>query len=264
MQNQENAIDPGRLTVFVTGATSGIGAVTARRFREAGSKVILAGRRRDRLDRAQDEWGCDRVHTVVLDVRDSAAVRQAVADLPGDYAEVDVLVASAGIALGLDPAQDADLEDWEAMVDTNVKGLMYCVRAFLPGMCARGRGHVISLGSIAGTYPYPGGNVYGATKAFVRQCSLNLRADLLGYNVRVTCIEPGRTETELALLRFKNDVEKVAALYRDVQSLQPGDVAEAVFWCATLPRHVNVNRLEVMPVMQAFGPMRAHKTAARA
>ena len=194
------------------------------------------------------------VRTVVLDVRDRFAVEAALAELPAAFADIDVLVNSAGLALGLEPAHKADLDDWECMVDTNVKGLMYMTRGVLPGMVARRRGHVINIGSIAGTYPYPGGNVYGGTKAFVEQFSLNLRADLAGTGVRVTNIEPGMCETEFSLVRFKGDVERSAQVYRGTTPLSAEDIAECIVWTAALPAHVNINRLEVMPTCQSFAP----------
>ena len=170
-----------------------------------------------------------------------------------------MLVNNAGLALGLEPAQEAKLDDWTTMIETNINGLVYCTRALLPGMCARNEGHVINLGSVAGSYPYPGGNVYGATKAFVTQFSLNLRADLLGKNVRVTCVEPGMAETEFSLVRFKGDEGKAAGVYAGLEAMTPEDVAETTFFVATLPRHVNVNRIEVMATIQAFNPFAFHK-----
>jgi NADP-dependent 3-hydroxy acid dehydrogenase YdfG len=258
MSIDSDKVDPGGMTVLITGATAGFGAACARRFHEAGARVILTGRRQERLDELQRELG-DRAHTVKLDVQDRDAVMRMVDALPAEFAEVDVLVNNAGLALGLESAQEAALDDWDTMVDTNVKGLMYCTRALLPGMCKRDRGHVFNLGSVAGTYPYPGGNVYGATKAFVHQFGLNLRADLIGHNVRVTDIEPGLAQTEFSEVRFKGDTEKAKKPYQGLQPLRPEDVAETIFWAATLPRHVNINRLEVMPVMQAFNPFNFHK-----
>lgn len=237
--------------VFITGASSGIGAAAARRFAKDGARLVLAARRTDRLEALARELAVP-AHVVTLDVRDRAAVEAAVGALPEAFAPVTVLVNSAGGALGLEPAPSADLDDWDAMVDANCKGLMYVTRALLPGMVARDRGHIINLGSVAGTYPYPGGNVYGATKAFVEQLSLNLRADLAGKRVRVTNIEPGAVETEFSLVRFKGDAEKASAVYKGFPPLTADDVAEAVHWCASLPPHVNVNRLELMSVMQSF------------
>lgn len=243
----------GDLTVLVTGATAGFGEATARRFAAEGDKVILAGRRTDRLEALKGELG-DNAHALTLDVQDRAAVAAAIDGLPAGFAAVDVLVNNAGLALGLDPAQSANLDDWDTMVDTNVKGVTYCTRAVLPGMKQRGRGHIINLGSVAGTYPYPGGNVYGATKAFVHQFSLNLRADLVTENIRVTCVEPGLAETEFSLVRFKGDAEKAKGPYAGLKPLGGTDIAEAIYWVATLPAHVNINTLELMPTTQAFGP----------
>jgi NADP-dependent 3-hydroxy acid dehydrogenase YdfG len=220
--------------------------------------VIATGRRAERLDALQRELG-DRCHTAVLDVRDRKAVDALVAGLPAAFADINVAVANAGLALGLEPAQKVDLDDWENMVATNINGLLYTVRAVLPGMVARDAGHVVLIGSIAGDYPYPGGNVYGGTKAFVKQFALNLRADLLGTNVRVTNIEPGMAETEFALVRFKGDADKADAPYRGVHPMSAQEVAETVFWSCTLPRHVNINRLQLMPVQQAFGPLAFHR-----
>jgi len=243
------------MNIFVTGATAGFGSAIARRFVAEGHRVVIAGRRADRLDALQAELG-DAALPLTLDVRDRAAVEAAVASLPADFAEIDVLVNNAGLALGLEPAQAADLDDWETMVDTNVKGLMAMTHALLPGMVARGRGHVINLGSTAGEWPYPGGNVYGATKAFVRQFTLNLRADLVGTGVRATDIEPGLCGgTEFSTTRFKGDQAKADAMYANTQSLTAEDIADAVCWVASRPAHVNINILQLMPQTQAFGPL---------
>ena len=259
MSINSDKTDPSTLTVLITGATAGLGEATARRFHEAGSKIIVTGRRGDRLAEMKASLGAERVHTVKLDVRDRKGVEDAIASLPSGFAEVDVLVNNAGLALGLEPAQEAHLDDWETMVDTNIKGLMYCTRAVLPGMCERNRGHIVNLGSVAGSYPYPGGNAYGATKAFVHQFSLNLRADLLGYDVRVTDIEPGLAQTEFSKVRFKGDAEMGEKPYQGLRPLRPEDVAETIFWSTTLPPHVNINRLEVMTVDQAFNPFKFNK-----
>jgi 3-hydroxy acid dehydrogenase/malonic semialdehyde reductase len=243
------------MNIFVTGATAGFGSAIARRFVAEGHRVVIAGRRADRLDALQAELG-DAALPLTLDVRERAAVEAAVASLPADFAEIDVLVNNAGLALGLEPAQAADLDDWETMVDTNVKGLMAMTHALLPGMVARGRGHVINLGSTAGEWPYPGGNVYGATKAFVRQFTLNLRADLVGTGVRATDIEPGLCGgTEFSTTRFKGDQAKADAMYANTQSLTAEDIADAVCWVASRPAHVNINILQLMPQTQAFGPL---------
>jgi 3-hydroxy acid dehydrogenase/malonic semialdehyde reductase len=238
-------------TVCVTGASAGFGAAIVRRFAADGAHVVAAARRADRLAELAAELG-DRVHTLELDVRDRAAVEQALTTLPEPFAEIDVLVNNAGLAKGLNPAQEADLDDWEQMIDTNTKGLVYCTRAVLPGMVARGRGHVVNLGSIAGTYPYPGGNVYGATKAFVHQFTINLRSDLHGTGVRATCIEPGMAETEFSLVRFGGDAGAADALYQGMRPLGPDDIAEAVHWVTAQPVHVNINVIELMPVAQSF------------
>lgn len=243
------------MNVFITGASAGFGAAIARRFVVEGHRVIAAGRRADRLEALRAELGAA-VLPLVLDVRDRTAIEAAVAGLPADRAAIDVLVNNAGLALGLEPAQAAALDDWETMVDTNVKGLMAMTHAVLPGMVARGRGHVVNLGSTAGEWPYPGGNVYGATKAFVRQFTLNLRADLVGTGVRATDIEPGLCGgTEFSNVRFKGDDAKAAAMYANVQPLTAEDIADAVVWVATRPPHVNVNILQLMPQAQAFGPL---------
>jgi 3-hydroxy acid dehydrogenase / malonic semialdehyde reductase len=173
--------------------------------------------------------------------------------LPPEFLETDILINNAGLSLGLEPAYQAELDDWEIMVDTNIKGVMYFTRLVLPGMVERNRGHIINIGSVAAGYPYPGGNVYGATKAFVKQFSLNLKADLLGTAVRVTDIEPGLAETEFSLVRFKGDVEKAEGVYRGTKPISAEDLAEIIFWVSNLPAYININLLEVMPVCQAFG-----------
>jgi 3-hydroxy acid dehydrogenase / malonic semialdehyde reductase len=240
-------------TVFITGASSGFGAAVARRFAGAGARVIAAARRADRLKDLAAELG-PRILPVTLDVRDRAAVADVVDGLPEEFARIDVLVNNAGLALGLGPAQDADLDEWDQMIDTNCKGLVYCTRAILPGMVARRRGHVISLGSVAGTYPYPGGNVYGGTKAFVHQFSLALRSDVHGTGVRVTCVEPGMADTEFSTVRFSGDKAKADAVYAGMQPMTADDIAESIYWAATMPQHVNVNVIELMATAQSFAP----------
>jgi 3-hydroxy acid dehydrogenase/malonic semialdehyde reductase len=237
--------------VFVTGASSGFGAAVARRFAAGGARVVAAARRSDRLKDLAAELG-DLVLPVTLDVRNRAAVAEVVAALPEEFAEVDVLVNNAGLALGQHLAQEADLDDWDQMIDTNCKGLVYCTRAVLPGMVARRRGHVINLGSVAGTYPYPGGNAYGGTKAFVHQFSLGLRSDVHGTGVRVTCIEPGMADTEFSTVRFHGDRAKADNVYAGMQPMTADDIAESIYWAATMPAHVNVNVIELMATAQSL------------
>ena len=244
---------------FVTGASTGFGAAIVRRFAAEGMRVVALARREDHLLALAAELG-DSVLPVPLDVRDPEAVMAAVSALPSAFAAVDVLVNNAGLAKGLAPAQQADLADWDEMIDTNCRGLVHCTRALLPGMVERGRGHVVNLGSIAGTYPYPGGNVYGATKAFVHQFSLNLRSDLHGTGVRVTCIEPGMVgETEFSAVRFGGDQARAGAVYAGMQPLRPDDIAETVRWVVSQPAHVNVNVVELTPVAQSFAPFQVHR-----
>jgi 3-hydroxy acid dehydrogenase/malonic semialdehyde reductase len=242
-------------TVFVTGASAGFGAAITRRFVAEGARVIASARSADKLAALASELG-EAVLPVPMDVGDSGAVTSAVAALPGDWGQVDVLVNNAGLAKGLEPAQKADLADWDEMISTNVRGLVHVTRALLPGMVERGRGHVINMGSIAGTYPYPGGNVYGATKAFVHQFSLNLRSDLHGTGVRVTNIEPGMVGgTDFSKVRFDGDQSKADAVYRGTTPLTAEDVAESVYWASAQPPHVNINVIELMPVVQSFSPL---------
>ena len=247
-------------TALITGASSGFGAACARAFAKLGWRLIITARRSDALAQLKQELSpLTQVHTITLDVRDGAAVAAAFSSLPGDFTEIDLLVNNAGLALGLEPAHEASLDDWEDMVDTNIKGLMYCTRAILPGMVERNRGHIVNIGSIAGSWPYPGGNVYGATKAFVQQFSRNLRADLLGTAVRVTNIEPGMAETEFSKVRFKGDEEKAQKVYTGTEPLVAGDIADIVVWVASLPARVNINNVEVMSVHQSWGPLAVHR-----
>ena len=246
-------LNPKNFVVFITGATSGFGAAAARRYVAAGGKVIATGRRGDRLKELQAELGAASCHIIELDVQDRAAIDTAIADLPAEFAGINIVLANAGLALGLSPAAESDITDWETMISTNITGLVYTVRALLPGMIARGGGHVVTLGSVAGDYPYPGGSVYGATKAFVKQFALNLRSDVQGKNIRVTNIEPGLTETEFSLVRFKGDEGKAAKPYENTKAMNAEDIAETIMWSTLLPAHVNVNRLQVMATTQAFG-----------
>lgn len=234
---------------LITGASSGIGEAVARRFHQAGATVLLTARREERLRSLVEELG-ERAHAFVLDVTDAAAVDAFWATLPPSLSTVTVLVNNAGCAHGLEPAQAADFSDWQGMVDLNISGLLRMTHAVLPGMVERNRGHIINVGSVAGSYPYPGGNVYGASKAFVEQFSLNLRCDLHGKRVRVTNIEPGLVETEFSLVRFAGDQQKAEAVYQGIEAMTPGDIAESIVWCASMPERVNVNRLELMALMQ--------------
>lgn len=247
-------------TIFITGASSGFGAACASIFAKSGNRLILSARRIDPLLKLQEELAqlCA-IHIIPLDVTDREAVQRSVEGLPPDFREIDVLINNAGLALGLEPAHRVDLDDWERMVDTNIKGLMYCTRFILPGMVARNRGHIVNISSTAGAWPYPGGNVYGGTKAFVTQFSRNLRADLLGTRVRVTCIQPGMAETEFSKVRFKGDQEKAAGVYAGTEPLTAGDIAETVEWVVNRPAHVNINTLELMCIDQTWGPFAIHR-----
>lgn len=239
---------------LVTGASAGFGQAISRHLVKSGWRIVGTARRSERLERLGGELG-DFFRPLVFDVRDRLAGERALASLPAEWSAFDVLVNNAGLALGLGPAQAGELEDWETMVDTNIKGLLYVTRALLPGMVARGRGHIVNIGSVAADNPYPGGNVYGATKAFVWQFSRNLRADLLGTGLRVTDIAPGLAETEFSLVRFGGDRKRADAVYRDMQPLTGEDVAAAVAWALEQPPHVNINRIELMPTQQAWGPL---------
>ena len=246
---------------FITGASSGIGEACARRFARAEYHLVLAARRVERLTALAEELSVP-CHVTRLDVTDPRQIVEVVEKLPPPFSDIDVLINNAGLALGLEPAPSASLDDWDRMIDTNVQGLVHCTRAVLPKMVARSRGHIVNVGSIAGTYPYPGGNVYGATKAFVHQFSLNLRADLLGKGIRVTCVEPGMvSDTEFSPVRFHGDTKKASAVYQGLRALGPDDVAEAIFYCVSCPPHVNVNLMELMPVDQAFGPFTLNRRA---
>lgn len=250
----EGHIMPG--TVFITGASSGFGEASARRFATEGRKLVLSARREDRLQSLREELSADaEVMAVSLDVRDRQAVFDTICGLPEPFADIDVLINNAGLALGLGSADVANLDDWEAMVDTNIKGLIYCTRAVLPLMVENGSGHVVNIGSVAANWPYPGGNTYGATKAFVQQFSRNLRSDLSGKNIRVTNIEPGMSETEFSLVRFNGDADRAKQVYQGTRPLQGEDIAEIIYWVTSLPAHININALEVMPVCQSWGPL---------
>ena len=242
-------------TVVITGASSGFGRAAAKRFASEGYRLVLMARRLERLtdlaSMLEEDAPC---HVVELDVRDSNAVSEAFATLPELFHQPDILINNAGLALGLSGADAVDLDDWETMVDTNIKGVMYCTRACLPMMVEQGRGHVINMGSVAANWPYPGGNVYGGTKAFVQQFTRNLRADLLGKGVRATVIEPGMCETEFSFVRFSGDQSKAAAVYEGMKPLSAEDIADVIVWVALRPAHVNINQIELMPVEQSWSP----------
>jgi 3-hydroxy acid dehydrogenase / malonic semialdehyde reductase len=246
------------MIVLVTGATAGFGLAIARRFAADGARIIAAGRRRERLEALAAELP-GQVLPLVLDVTDRAAVAASIGGLPADWAAIDLLVNNAGLARGLAPAQEASLDDWEAMLDTNVKGVMYLTHAVLPGMVQRNAGHILNIGSTAAEWPYPGGNVYGATKAFVRQFSLNLRSDLIGTGVRVCSIEPGMVETEFTLVRTGSQ-EFSDKLYSGVNPMTAEDIAKTMLWVAEQPAHLNINSIELMPVNQAWSPFLVHRT----
>jgi serine 3-dehydrogenase len=237
-------------TAFITGGTAGIGEAAVRAFVGAGWRVVTTGRRADRLAALAESLG-EAVHTLAFDIRDAAALDAALASLPADFADIDLLINNAGLALGTAPAQEASLDDWQTMIDTNVSALVAVTRKLLPGLVAR-KGAIINLSSVAATYPYSGGNVYAATKAFVRQFSLGLRADLHGKGVRVTSIEPGMVETEFTVVRTGGNQAASDALYGGVNPMTGDDIAETMLWVAQLPPHLNINRLELMPVNQSF------------
>lgn len=243
---------------MVTGASSGFGLATAKAFAQKGHKVIAAARRKDRLEALQQEFG-DQIYVMPLDVTSEEQIEKAIDALPDQFSKIDLLVNNAGLALGLEPAHKVDLDDWHQMVDTNIKGLYLMTRKLLPNMVSLKSGHIINIGSIAGNYAYPGGNAYGATKAFVKQFSRNLRADLLGTQIRVTNIEPGLAETEFSLVRFHGDKTKADKVYENTQALTAEDIAEAVVWAFEQPQHVNINSIELMPTSQAWSALAIDK-----
>lgn len=238
-------------TVLITGATAGFGLAAARRFAAEGWKVIATGRRAERLAALVEELGADVVHPLVFDIRDAAAIDAALADLPEAFGQIDLLINNAGLALGTGPAQEADLGQWQQMVDTNITGLMTITHRMLPRLIERA-GAIINISSVAANYPYRGGNAYGGTKAFVRQFSLGLRSDLHGTGVRVTSIEPGMAETEFTLVRTGGDQDASDSLYQGANPMTAEDIAETLYWVASLPAHLNINTLELMPVSQSF------------
>lgn len=240
--------------VFVTGASAGIGAATALAFAAEGARLLLAARRAGKLSEVASlalEHGAKVVHSIELDVRDQRAVQQAIDDLPKEWAEIDILVNNAGLSRGLDKLYMGNIQDWEEMIDTNVKGLLYMTRAVVPGMVARGRGHVINLGSTAGEISYPNGAVYCGTKAAERAINDGLRQDVLGTPIRVTSVDPGMVQTDFSLVRFRGDADRAANVYKGVKPLTAEDVAEVIVWVAGRPAHVNIARVLMTPVQQA-------------
>ncbi|MCF7521043.1 SDR family oxidoreductase [Neisseria sp. ZJ106] len=243
------------MAILITGASAGFGEAMCRTFAAAGYAVIGAARRVEKLNQLAAELGGN-FYALQMDVADTQSVRSALDSLPEPFREIDCLINNAGLALGLDAAHEADFADWETMIQTNIVGLAFLTRQVLPQMVARKSGYIMNLGSIAGTYPYPGGNVYGATKAFVRQFSLNLRADLAGTGVRVSNIEPGLCgDTEFSQVRFKGDGERAAKVYEHTQFILPQDIADTALWLYQRPAHMNVNTVEIMPVSQSFGAL---------
>jgi serine 3-dehydrogenase len=245
-------------TAWITGATSGFGAATVDRLIAGGWHVVASGRRADRLAALVARHGPDRVHALIFDIRDEQALRAAHAGLPPEFAAIDLLVNNAGLALGTAPAQQADLAQWKQMIDTNVTALVTITHLLLPGLIER-RGAIVNISSIAGTYPYPGGNVYGGSKAFVSQFTQNLRTDLHGTGVRVTSIEPGMAETEFTLVRTGGNQAASDTLYAGTHPITASDIADTIWWIANLPAHLNVNRLELMPVSQSAAGLRVHR-----
>lgn len=249
--------------IMITGATAGFGEACARTFAKAGWRLIITGRRMERLQSLQAELGgVTQTCISCFDISDRQATEQALSALPAEFQDIDVLVNNAGLALGLEPAYATDPEDWERMVDTNIKGLMRCTRLVLPGMKQRDKGYVINIGSVAGNWPYPGGNVYCASKAFVRQFSLALRADLLGTQIRVTNIEPGNAETEFSMVRFKANQQRAANVYENTVALTAQDIADTIWWLVNTPAHMNVTTMEIMPTQQATGPLAIYRQQA--
>ena len=248
-------------TVLITGASSGFGAVAVRRFAHAGWRVVATGRRAERLQALVDECCADRVHAAVFDVRDQTAMEECITTLPATFRDIDVLINNAGLALGTAPAQQASLQDWRTMIDTNITALVTLTHYLLPTLIAR-KGVIINMSSVAASYPYPGGNTYGGSKAFVKQFSLGLRSDLHGTGVRVTSIEPGMAATEFTLVRTHGDQAASDRMYGDATPMTAEDIAEQLFYIATLPPHLNINRLEIMPVTQSFSAFQVDRKQA--
>ena len=239
------------MIVLITGATSGIGKSCAELFSKKGYKIILIGRRKKRLISISKKLKKLSL-PLQLDVRDKKEVFKTISKLPKNFKKISVIINNAGLAWGVEPAQDADLKKWEIMIDTNCKGLIYMTKAVLPDLIKRNNGHIINIGSVAGTYPYSGGNVYGGTKSFVKQFSLGLKSDLLGTKIRITNIEPGMTNTEFSKIRYSGDKKKADKVYEKMSPLTGLDIAETIYWCVKRPKHVNINSVELMPLQQGF------------
>ncbi|OKH44767.1 NAD(P)-dependent oxidoreductase [Calothrix sp. HK-06] len=249
--------------VFITGASSGIGAACTKIFASAGAKLILAARRKEKLQQLVESLSINssHVHLIELDVRNREAVESAISSLPAEWSNIDILINNAGLSRGLDKLHEGAFQDWEEMIDTNIKGLLYMTRYIVPGMVQRARGHVINIGSIAGHQTYPNGNVYCGTKAAVKSISEGLKQDLLGTPIRVTSVDPGMVETEFSEVRFHGDSERAAKVYQGVTPLTPHDVADVIYYCATRPAHVNINEVILMPVDQASATLVNRKSS---
>jgi 3-hydroxy acid dehydrogenase/malonic semialdehyde reductase len=249
-------------TVLITGASSGIGSALAHAYSRQGYSLVLAARRSARLEKLAHKLA-NPVHTICVDIADSEALQSSLADLPPGFRDIDILVNNAGVTIGEGPIHQRKLEDWNTMIDTNIRGLIQCTRMVLPGMVLRGNGHIVNLGSTAGTYPRPGNPIYCASKAFGKQFSLALRADLHGTGVRVTSIEPGTVQdTELAINRVGGDVSRLAEIYSGYEYLTPEDIARTIVWCTTVPSHVNVNRIDLMATCQTFSNLSSKRREA--
>lgn len=246
-------------TILITGATSGFGKATAELFAKNNWQLILCGRRVERLLELQKKLSPASVYIADFDISIASEVKNFVENIPAEFSHIDILVNNAGLALGLDMAPSANIEHWQTMVDTNINGLLYMTRQILPMLTTQKSGHIINIGSVAGSYPYPGGNTYGATKAFVAQFSKNLRCDLAGTGIRVTNIEPGVAETEFSAVRFEGDTKKAQSVYEGHSNLTAEDIAETIFWSASRPAHVNINSIEIMPVCQRWSALAIDK-----
>ena len=240
------------MIVLITGATSGFGMSCAELFSKKGYKTILIGRRKERLLKLSKKLGVKKNFPIQLDVRNKVKVYKEIENLPNDFKKISVLINNAGLAWGFETAQDVEIGKWETMIDTNCKGLVYMTKAVLPGLIKRNKGHIVNIGSVASTYPYGGSNVYGGTKAFVKQFSLGLKSDLLGTKVKITNIEPGMADTEFSLVRFSGNKKKAKDVYKNMTPLTGVDIAETIFWAVNRPSHVNINRIELMPLQQGF------------